>query len=63
MFFSCSSICAARTASEVRPEREITAAAIFSDPASTISGNNNNSEAGIARARIPVMLLHAAAAD
>ena len=28
-----------------------------------MSGKSNNSEAGIARARMPVMLLHAAAAE
>ena len=62
MFFSRSSNRAACTASEVLPEREITTAARSSESASTRSGKSNNSEAGIARARIPVMRLQAAAA-
>jgi len=62
MFFSPSSSSAARKASDVRPDREITTAATSLEPASVRSGNSSSSEAGTARARKPVITLHDAAA-
>ena len=62
MSFAFSRNSAARTVSEVRPEREITTAATFPDPATTKSGNSNSSDAGMARALWPVSVLQVAAA-
>src|SRR5258708_33915286 len=62
IFFSPSRTSAARKASDVRPDLEITTAATSLEPASAKPGNSSNSDAGTARARNPVIALHEAAA-
>src|SRR5436853_7125035 len=62
MSFSRSRNSAALTVSDVRPEREITAAATPDESANTRVGCSSSAEAAIARARLPVIILQEPAA-